>query len=135
MKKYLNAAITYSLVALILGVFYREFTKFSGFEGTTQLSLLHVHYLSLGLFFFLFLAIIEKLLSFSSQKGSHGFVVAYHIGLNITGLGLLLRGISEVAIPELSAAADASISGVSGMGHVLLGVSLVALLFKFRKAA
>lgn len=37
MKKYANAAIVYSFLALAGGVFYREFTKFSGFEGATSL--------------------------------------------------------------------------------------------------
>lgn len=37
MKKYANAAIVYSFLALAGGVFYREFTKFNGFGGATSL--------------------------------------------------------------------------------------------------
>ena len=44
MKKYANAAIAYSFLALAGGVFYHEFTKFNGFEGATSLGFVHPHY-------------------------------------------------------------------------------------------
>ena len=31
MKKYLNIALAYAIAAMVGGVFYREFTKYSGF--------------------------------------------------------------------------------------------------------
>lgn len=33
MKKYFNFATFYLVLGLVMGVFYREFTKFNGFEG------------------------------------------------------------------------------------------------------
>ena len=33
MKKYFNFATFYLVLGLVMGVFYREFTKFIGFEG------------------------------------------------------------------------------------------------------
>jgi len=135
MKKYISIAIVYALAALALGVFYREYTKFSGFQGATRLSTLHTHYLALGLFFFLFLAIFEKLLGFSAQPKVRVFVILYNLGLNITGLGFLVRGLVDVAGAELPRGLDASISGIAGIGHILLAVGLISLLFKIRKAA
>lgn len=44
MKKYFNLAIIYAILAMISGVFYREFTKFLDFEGTTTLAFTHIHF-------------------------------------------------------------------------------------------
>mgnify|MGYP000689074351 CR=1 FL=1 len=33
MKKYANSALIYAILAMVGGVFFREFTKFNGFEG------------------------------------------------------------------------------------------------------
>jgi uncharacterized protein involved in response to NO len=133
MKHYLKAALIYAIVGMSAGVFYRELTKFSGFSGTTRLSLMHGHYLSLGLFFFLFLLILEKLFSWSALKGSKTSVTLYHVGLNITGLGFLLRGLSEVAGMEMTKALNASIAGVSGIGHIILALSMVMILLRVGK--
>lgn len=35
MKKMINTAFVYMILGLVAGVFYREFTKFMGFEGLT----------------------------------------------------------------------------------------------------
>ena len=37
MKKTVNLAFFYAIMAMVGGVFYREFTKYSGFEGRTAL--------------------------------------------------------------------------------------------------
>ena len=58
-KKYINFAFIYAIVAMVFGVFYREFTKFIGFNGATNLSIMHAHYFMLGMFFFLVLALLE----------------------------------------------------------------------------
>ena len=49
MKHYLNSAMVYTFLGLASGVFYREFTKFSLYTESTRLSLMHGHYISLGL--------------------------------------------------------------------------------------
>lgn len=38
MKRYINAALLYAVLAMVGGVFYREFTKFIGFTAKTSLS-------------------------------------------------------------------------------------------------
>ena len=43
MKKMIRIAFFYVILALIGGVFYREFTKFNGFTGVTVLADVHVH--------------------------------------------------------------------------------------------
>lgn len=133
-KRYANMALVYAAAAMIFGVFYREFTKFSHFTGKTNLSVIHTHYFLLGMFFFLFLMLAEKAFSFSEQNTGK-ILVAYHLGLNITGLGFLMRGLTQVWGTELSAGMDASISGISGIGHILMGISMILLLLKIRKKA
>lgn len=132
MKRYANASLLYALIAMAGGVFYREFTKFSGFTGKTALSVVHTHYFLLGMVFFLLLLLLEKSFAFLGEKT--GRVLAlYHTGLNLTGAALLARGIAQVLALPLSRAADASLSGVAGIGHLLLGVSMVLLLLRVRK--
>jgi hypothetical protein len=132
MKRYINSAIAYMILGLASGVFFREFTKFNGFAGITALSYMHVHYVALGSVFFLMLLLMEKCFSFT-QSNTRKVLIAYHVGLNIMEIGFLARGIFQVWGMELSKMADASISGIAGIGHVLLGVSLVLLLINMRK--
>jgi len=134
-KRHFNAAIVYASLALACGVFYREFTKYMEFTGKTNLSFLHTHYFMLGMFFFLALALLERAFAFSAQKGIKGWVTVYHIGLNITTACLFLRGLAQATEMVLSPALNGSLSGVAGIGHILLGASILALLILVRRAA
>lgn len=57
MKKYLNIALAYAIAAMVGGVFYREFTKYSGFTGVTALGKVHAHLFLLGMLVFLVVAL------------------------------------------------------------------------------
>ena len=132
MKRYANASLLYALFAMAGCVFYREFTNLNGFTGKTTLSVVHTHYFLLGMVFFLLLLLLEKSFAFSGEKT--GCVLAlYHVGLNVTGAALLVRGVAQVLALPLSRAMDASLSGVAGIGQLLLGVSMVLLLLRIRK--
>ena len=133
MKRYMNAALVYSLLAMAGGVFYREFTKFNGFAGKTTLSVVHTHFFLLGMVFFLLLLLLEKNFSFTGPKTGRVLAV-YHTGLNLTAVMFLVRGVLQVLGTPLSAGATAAISGVAGIGHILLGVSLVLVLLQLRRA-
>lgn len=134
MKRFATPALLYAVLALAGGVFYREFTKFQDFSGQTTLSVLHTHYFLLGMVVFLLLLLLEKSFSFATPKTGRVLVV-YHLGLNLTTLMLLMRGIVQVLALPLSAAANGALSGVAGIGHLLLGVSLILLLVQIRAAA
>lgn len=131
-KRFANLAFSYAILAMIFGVFYREFTKFSHFTGQTNLAFLHTHYFVLGMFFFLILMLVEKSFSFSDRNTGKVLIV-YQSGLNITALGFLLRGLTQVWGTELSRGLDASISGIAGIGHILMGIGIILLLLKIRK--
>lgn len=135
MKKYFNAAIVYASLALAGGVFYREFTKYTAFTGKTNLAFLHTHYFMLGMFFFLALALLERAFAFSAQKGIKTWITLYHVGLNITTMCLFLRGLAQATEMTLSTALSGSLSGVAGIGHILLGTSMIALLILIRRSA
>lgn len=133
MKGYMNTALLYAVLAMVGGVFYREFTRFNGFTGKTTLGLVHTHYFLLGMVFFLLLLLLEKSFSFTGTRTSR-ILAAYHIGLNLTSMMLVVRGVTQVLGTALSTSVSAAISGIAGIGHILLGVSLVLLLMQVRRS-
>ena len=134
-KRYINTAIVYAILAMVGGVFYREYTKAIGFDGVTTLSVVHTHYFMLGMVVFLLLALLDKSFAFSTGKHVGGWLVAYQVGLNITVLGLVVRGLADAQNAVLSAGMNASIYGISGLGHIILGTSLLVTLFTIRNTA
>lgn len=133
MKRYSNTALVYAILAMVGGVFYREFTKFNGFTARTTLSMVHTHYFLLGMVFFLLLLVLEK--NFSFTGAATGRVLAvYHVGLNLTAVMLAVRGLTQVLGNTLSSGVNAAISGMAGIGHILLGVSLVLLLLQVKRS-
>ncbi len=133
MKRYVNASVLYAILGMVGGVFYREFTKFNGFTAKTMLGIVHTHYFLLGMVFFLLLLLLEKNFSFTEEKTSRT-LMAYHVGLNLTGVMFTVRGILQVLNVTLSPAMDGAVSGLAGIGHIALGVSMVLLLLQIRRA-
>lgn len=133
MKRYMNTALLYAILAMVGGVFYREFTKFNGFTAKTTLSVVHTHYFLMGMVFFLLLLVLEKSFSFTGPKTGR-VLVFYHVGLNLTAVMLVIRGVTQVLGTTLSSGMSAAISGMAGIGHILFGVSLVLLLMQLKRA-
>ena len=135
MKRYMNMALLYAILAMAGGVFYREFTRFNGFTAKTTLSVLHTHYFLLGMVFFLLLLLLEKNFSFTGAK-TRRVLTVYHIGLNLTAVMFIVRGVAQVLVPasSLSSGMNGAISGVAGIGHILLGVSIILLLVQIRRS-
>ena len=133
MKRYMNGALVYAVLAMVGGIFYREFTKFHGFVGKTTLGVVHTHYFMLGMFFLLLLFLLEKNFSFTSVKTGR-ILAVYHVGLNLTAVMFVVRGVAQVLGTALSSGLDAAISGMAGIGHILLSVSLVLLLLQIKRS-
>lgn len=88
----------------------------------TTLSVVHTHYLILGL--------VEMNVHFVDEKVNK-YLILYHIGLNITVMMLVVRGIVQVIqMHDVSAA----ISDIAGIGHILLGVSLILISIQIKHA-
>lgn len=134
-RRLIGSAILYAILAMVGGVFFREWTKALGFTGETTLSVLHTHYFAMGMVVFLLLALLQNAFPFLQRRGMRAALAGYHAGLNITVLGLLLRGLAQTTGAALSRGLDASLSGLSGLGHLTLGVSLIILLVAVGKAA
>ena len=133
MKRYMNLALLYAVLAMVGGVFYREFTKFNGFTAKTTLGVVHTHYFLLGMVLFLLLLLLEKSFSFTGAKTGR-ILAAYQVGLNLTAVMFVVRGVPQVLGTALSSGMSAAISGIAGIGHILLGVSLVLVLIQIRRS-
>lgn len=132
MKRYINTSLLYAILAMCGGVFYREFTKFHNYTSQTSLKAIHPHYFLLGMAFFLLLLLLEKYFTFTTTK-THRILAAYHIGLNLTALMLTIRGVTQVLKTTLSPAINASISGIAGIAHITLSISLILLLIQIKQ--
>ena len=60
MKKLVNTAFIYAIIAMLCGVVYREGSKFLELTESTTWSLTHTHFFVLGMFFFLLVLLLEK---------------------------------------------------------------------------
>ncbi len=129
MKKLFGTVSFYGILGLLLGVFYREYTKMSGFEGVTALGRLHTHALALGFLFFLILVVLEKNFSISNNKYFKIFYPVYNIGL----LGLLgtltFRGILEINGTSMN-----GLNHIAGTFHFILGIGFVLFLMNLNQA-
>lgn len=97
------------------------------YTAWTTLSVVHTHYFILGMMFFLILGLISLNINFKSNRA----VLFYNIVLNLTAIMLVVRGIVQVLGFNV---VSAFISGVAGIGHTILGVSLILILLDIKKA-
>ncbi len=130
----INRATGYTFVGLAAGVFYREFTKLNGFEGRTMLSFLHPHLLMLGTLLMLLLVLFVRQFPLAQEKQFGIFLRLHDIGLPFMVVMMGVRGVLQVLGTDLSRGADAAISGVAGLAHIILGASLVFLMLALKKA-
>lgn len=135
MKKYLNISFIYAISAMAGGIFYREFTKYNHYTGVTTLGKVHTHLFLLGMLVFLVVALYAAHNDLQTLKTFRGFLWTYNLGVPLTAAMLLARGVTQVLGMNLSAAVDASISGIAGIGHILTGVGIVLLLLSLKKLA
>ena len=70
---------------------------------------------------------VSKNVNFKSNRA----VLFYNIGLNLTAIMLVVRGVVQVF--DLNVV-SALISGIAGIGHIILGVSLILILLNIKKA-
>ena len=134
MKRHIKFALVYAILAMVCGVFYREFTKAMGFTGITALGKMHVHLFMLGMVVFLLVASFDEKFGLQKHKLYIPFMITYNAGIGIMCIMLLVRGIFDVVGGE---APDGAISGIAGIGHILVAVGIVLffcmLLLSLRK--
>lgn len=135
MKKYVDRSFAFAIYGLASGVFFREFTKFNGFTDRTMLGFAHPHILALGFLGYLLIAVCIKTFGVEDAKKLRSADMEYMVGLIITSVMMIFRGILEVRGVPLSRGLDASISGVAGLGHIAVALGVVRFLLLIRKAA
>ena len=135
MKKLINRAFLYAMLGLAAGVFYREFTKWNGFNGRTALAFMHPHLLGMGALLCLILALFVRQMPLLEEKRFGLFLRLHDIALPAMTLMLGARGVLQVLGTSLSKGLDAAVSGVAGLSHILMALALVFLFVALRKAA
>lgn len=133
MKRIINTAIIYGVLALIGGVVFREVTKFANYTEHTTLSIIHTHLFAMGMLVFLILVSIEKQFLITEHKRFSLFYWTYNVGLCIAVLGFFVRGMLEVYGIEISKGMNAMIAGISGLGHMSLSLGVILMLFIIKK--
>ncbi|QIL47005.1 DUF2871 domain-containing protein [Vagococcus coleopterorum] len=135
MNKLFKTSSFYLILGLILGVFYREFTKFNNFEGSTQLSITHTHTLVLGMMMFLIVLLLEKNFNLSQFKQFNTFYLTYNIGLLLSITMMIVHGVLTVLGKDGGAVMpEAAISGMAGLGHIIMTAGLAFLFHTISKA-
>lgn len=131
MRKLFTAAFAYMLAGVLSGLFFREFTKANNFPdgAPTQLGLVHTHLLVLGFVVLLIVLLLEKSFALSESRLFGWFFWTYNAGLVLTSAMLVWHGCLTVLGQESSA----MISGIAGLGHILLSSGTVLLFLALRK--
>ncbi|SJN09966.1 hypothetical protein FM113_07830 [Leucobacter sp. 7(1)] len=133
MKQLLNAAFLYLLVGVSSGLFYREFTKLNNFpEGQfSQLGLAHTHLLTLGFIVLLIVLALEKVFAISrSRKLFTWFFWLYNAGVILTSGMLIWHG----SLTVLGLDSNKMISGIAGLGHMLITAGMIVFFVALRRA-
>ena len=118
-------AAVWTAVGLASGLAYRELTRTTGFEGFTQLAVVHTHTLVLGTLVVLLLLALQKLYRLADDRRFRWFVWSWNVGLALTAGGMAVKGTLQVI--GSTAADSAALAGISGLGHIVLTAAFVLL--------
>lgn len=106
MKRHVKFALVYAVLAMVCGVFYREFTKAYDFTGDTALGKLHTHLFILGMVVFLLFAIFDGKFNLQKHRLYLPFIIIYNAGMGLMCIMLAVRGICEVTGADVSDGAN-----------------------------
>ena len=88
--------------------------------------MIHTHLFVLGVLLFLILALFANSRpDILENRRAKTFYIMQNISLILFSAALLVRGIMQVLNIQLSAAANSTISGIAGVTHIMLTISLV----------
>ncbi len=127
-RRIAEMAFVYLIFGLAAGVFFREFSKAYRFTADSALSNMHGHLIMLGAFG---LMMVYVLLVILNQKNPQLLarlkrpLMLWHIGLSLTVIMMMIKGMIEVLGYNYYGAIVAAVSGVAGIGHILLATALV----------
>ncbi|ASZ07903.1 membrane protein [Enterococcus thailandicus] len=133
MKKVMNTAIVYFVLAMISGVFYREATKLNDFTGQTVLAVVHTHLFALGTGLFLLIAVLFKVTRLEENKRYKKFYILYNLSFPLMIVMMVVRGLIQIQQQTISTGVDAMISGIAGLSHIGVTVALLMVLLAIKK--
>lgn len=122
MRKHIKIALIYAILAMIGGVFFREFTKAFDFTGATALGKLHTHLFILGMVMFFIVDLFDDKLNLSQSKLYKPFMIVYNIGVGLMCVMLTVRGVTQVVGAQVS---DGAIAGVAGISHIVVAAGMI----------
>lgn len=129
----LALSITLAILGIFAGAFSRKFTKYYGFFDPTYLKLVHTHILTLGFLTLLGIYLIvrnyddEKIIEISKAY------YTYIIGFTIFIVTMILKGIYTIVSDGKETISLSAISGISGLGHTILTIGIIWLMYKIFK--
>jgi hypothetical protein len=126
------AAFAYLIAGLASGLFYREFTKAHDFPDSrfTQLAVVHTHLLILGFIALLLVLALEKLFTLSTSRLFGWFFWTYNAGVVLTAAMMIWHG----SLTVMGRDEESMISGIAGLGHILLTIALILLMLALAPA-
>lgn len=127
MKNVVKMAYFYAIAGMLAGLFYREYTKIMDFDGDTALSVVHSHLLSMGMLFMLVILALVKLFPLIGNKWFKRFFTVYNLAFMVNVAMMIVRGIVQVSVADLSSMVGGMIGGFAGLGHIGIMVAFVFL--------
>ena len=70
----------------------------------------------------------------AEQKIFHAFVCIYNFGMVLTSIMMIVRGVIQVLGVDLSKAVSSAISGIAGIGHILVEAGIILFTAALRKS-
>ncbi|MDO5495728.1 MAG: DUF2871 domain-containing protein [bacterium] len=131
LMRFFYSAGTWAGIGLVSGVYWREFTKLSGFEGHTQLATAHTHALALGMLVFMGMLALQRLFPLTDRAAGR-VVWLYNAGLGLTWGMMVLKGTLQVLGIEF--AESPMLSGFHGLGHMIIAGTLLYYFLQLRKS-
>lgn len=133
-RKSMNTGFVFIILGIFAGAFYREFTKFLGFEGVTSMSVMHTHLLTTGAIMFIIFALCFRVFSVQPSKKLNILLPAYLISV-VGNVGVMFaRGLYQVMGWEITRTVNATLSGIAGIVHILLTITLIWIFNIIRKS-
>jgi hypothetical protein len=125
MKQLYYASALYTVLGLLGGMFYREYTKGRHFDTGahhTELAVVHTHLLSLGTTFLLIVLALEKTLQLSRSKLYPWFFWVYNVGVLWASAFMMVIGMRQV---QGHGDDSPALDGIAGLGHIVLTIGFV----------
>lgn len=132
-KKLFNQGFILFVAGILVGAFYREYTKYVGFTGITSLSLTHTHLLAPGAMIAFIFAALLKAYNIRESKSLNIAWLLYIVGVLGNAIVLFTRGMFTISAVEISYGLTKAISGISGLLHIAMTVGIIWFLLQVKK--